>query len=62
VVTSASEPGVDVLADLLLAPAPLPDPVDIPPRLTIAMAASNDPRDRDVADAVAAAVAALRAR
>jgi hypothetical protein len=55
-------PGVDVLADLLTAPAPLPDPVDIPPRLTMAMAASTDARDADVSAAVAAAIAVLRAR
>ncbi len=54
--------GVDVLVDLLAAPVPLPDPVDIPPRLTMAMAATTDPRDADVSAAVAAAIAVLRAR
>ena len=62
VAPTGSESGVDVLAGLLVAPAPIPESVDIPPRLAMAMATSADPRDRDVAAAVAAAVAALRAR
>lgn len=53
---------VDVLAPLLAAPAALPDGFDIPPRLAVAMAATTDPRDADVAAAVAAAVAAMRTR
>jgi uncharacterized Zn finger protein len=53
---------VDVLAALLAAPAPLPAPVELPPRLVVAMAATTDPRDADVAAAVAAAIGVLRAR
>jgi hypothetical protein len=53
---------VDVLAALLAAPGPLPDRVLVPPRLPVAMAATADPRDADVAAAVAAAIAELRAR
>lgn len=53
---------VDVLAPLLQAPAPLPEDVDLPPRLAVAMAATTDPRDADVTAAVAAAIAALRTR
>ena len=44
------------------ASGPLPDRVVIPPRLPVAMAATTDPRDADVAAAVAAAIAELRAR
>jgi hypothetical protein len=53
---------VDVLAALLGAPAPLPAPVELPPRLVVAMAATTDPRDADVAAAVAAAIGVLRTR
>jgi uncharacterized Zn finger protein len=53
---------VDVLAALLAAPAAIPGPVDVPPRLTIAMAATTDRRDADVAAAVAAAITVLRTR
>jgi hypothetical protein len=64
-VQPADEPAAapdDVLAPLLVAPAPLPADVDLPPRLAIAMAATTDPRDADVTAAVAAAIAALRTR
>jgi SWIM zinc finger len=61
VVPSQPAPDVDVLADLLAARAPLPEAVDIPPRLTMAMAATTDPRDAEVSAAVASAIAALRA-
>jgi hypothetical protein len=58
----ATEPAVDVLAALLACPVPLPEAVAPPPRLTVAMAATTDPRDADVAAAVAAAIAVLRTR
>jgi uncharacterized Zn finger protein len=58
----ADDESVDVLAPLLAAAGPLPDRVLIPPRLPVAMAATTDPRDADVAAAVAAAIAELRAR
>ena len=55
-------PQVDVLAALLAAPRPLPDPVELPPRLAVTMAATTDPRDLEVARAVAAAGGVLRTR
>jgi uncharacterized Zn finger protein len=58
--TTAS--AVDVLAPLLATPAELPEGFEIPARLAVAMAATTDPRDADVAAAVAAAIAAMRTR
>jgi len=53
---------MDAPAPLLAATGPLPERVAIPRRLPVAMAATTDPRDADVAAAVAAAIAELRAR
>ena len=53
---------IDAVGPLLRASGPLPDRVVIPPRLPVAMAATTDHRDADVAAAVAAAIAELRTR
>jgi hypothetical protein len=55
-----TEPAPDVLADLLHAPAPLPEPVAIPPRLPVALAAGR--YDDDVAAVLADALSVLRSR
>jgi uncharacterized Zn finger protein len=60
--SEAAAAEVDVLAPLLAAPLALPEEFEIPPRLAVAMAATTDPRDADVAAAVAAAIAAMRTR
>ena len=53
-------PAPDVLADLLKAPAPLPEPVPIPPRLPVPMATGR--YDDDVAAVLADALSVLRSR
>ncbi len=58
----APDESIDVLAPLLRTSGPLPERVVIPPRLPVAMAATTDPRDADVAAAVTAAIAELRTR
>lgn len=55
-------PAVDVLADALRAPAPLPELPVIPARVPIVMAATPGTVDADVAAAVGAALTVLRAR
>jgi hypothetical protein len=52
----------DVLAALLVAPAPLPELPTVPARVPVPMPAAPGTRDADVSAAVAAALAVLRAR
>jgi uncharacterized Zn finger protein len=56
------ESDVDVLADALAAPAPLPELPEIPQRVPVPMPSVPGTRDADVAAAVAAAIAVLRSR
>jgi len=56
------EPAVDVLADAMASPAPLPELPTIPSRVPVAMAATPGTREADVSAALASAIAVLRAR
>ena len=59
---AAEAPTIDALAGALTARAPLPDLPAIPSRVPIAMTATPGTRDADVAAALSAAIAVLRAR
>ena len=55
-------PVVDVLVTALAAPAPIPEPPDLPARLPVTMAARGGPHGEDVARVLADALAVLRSR
>jgi SWIM zinc finger len=56
----AGAPAIDVLAELLAAPAPLPELPAVPPRIPVAMAAGR--HTDDVAAVLADALSVLRSR
>jgi len=58
---ATEEPEVDVLADAMAAPAPLPELPALPRRVPVPMPAAPGSRDADIAAAVTAAITVLRA-